>query len=77
MRSARSETHWEDWSRFSGRQKQRVKMGGLTGRVTYEGDLRDYLPLLLLGELVHVGKGTVFGNGLYRIANGDSDSERG
>jgi hypothetical protein len=60
---AQSETHWEDWSRFSGRQKQRVEMGGLVGRVTYEGDLREYLPLLALGELVHVGKGTVFGNG--------------
>jgi len=62
-----SETRWEDWERFSGRQKQRIKMGGLMGRVTYEGDLQDYLPLLALGELVHVGKGTVFGNGQYEI----------
>ena len=38
-------------------------MGGLVGRVTYEGDLHDYLTLLAMGELVHVGKGTVFGNG--------------
>jgi hypothetical protein len=64
---AQSETGWRDWSRFSGRQKQRVEMGGLVGQVTYSGDLRDYLPLLALGELVHVGKGTVFGNGQYRI----------
>ena len=35
--------------------------------MTYEGDLSDYLALLALGELVHVGKGTVFGNGQYRI----------
>jgi hypothetical protein len=61
-------TGWQDWSRFSGRQQQRVEMGGLVGRVTYEGDLSDYLPLLALGELVHVGKGTVFGNGQYTIA---------
>jgi hypothetical protein len=67
VRVARCETRWEDWSRFSGRQKQRVRMGGLVGRVAYEGNLRDYLPLLALGELVHVGKGTVFGNGQYRI----------
>jgi hypothetical protein len=67
VRIARSETGWRDWSRFSGRQKQRVEMGGLVGQVTYSGDLRDYLPLLALGELVHVGKGTVFGNGQYRI----------
>ncbi len=64
---AKCETEWQDWSRFSGRQHQRVEMGGLVGCVTYEGDLRTYLPLLVLGESVHVGKGTVFGNGQYRI----------
>lgn len=67
VRITQRETRWHDWSRFSGRQKQRVEMGGLVGRVTYEGDLGDYLPLLALGELVQVGKGTVFGNGRYRI----------
>lgn len=92
---AHSATRWEDWSRFSGRQKQHVRMGGLVGRVTYaspkpvkghpdasinspqgpvqarpelvEGALREYLPLLALGALVHVGKGTVFGNGGYQV----------
>jgi hypothetical protein len=67
VRMAPSQTNWQDWSRFSGRQKQRVEMGGLVGQVTYAGDLRDYLPLLALGEWVHVGKGTVFGNGKYVI----------
>jgi len=62
-----SETRWQEWSRFSGRQKQRIEMGGLVGRVTYEGNLKEYLPLLALGELIHVGKGTVFGNGQYEI----------
>jgi hypothetical protein len=69
VRLAQNETRWEDWSRFSGRQKQRVRMGGLVGRVTYEGDLRDYLPLLAMGELVHVGKGAVFGNGKYEVGS--------
>jgi hypothetical protein len=63
----RNDTHWEDWQRFSGRQKQNIKMGGLMGKVTYQGDLQEYLPLLALGELIHVGKGTVFGNGQYEI----------
>lgn len=61
------QTRWEDWERVSGRHRQRIKMGGLVGRVTYEGDIEPYLPLLALGELIHVGKGTVFGNGHYRI----------
>lgn len=67
VKMAQCETHWEDWARVSGRQHQRIEMGGLVGRVTYEGDLTEYLPLLALGELVHVGKGTVFGNGQYSI----------
>lgn len=62
-----SKTQWEDWSRFSGRQQQEVELGGLVGRVAYEGNLQAYLPLLALGEWVHVGKGTVFGNGQYQI----------
>lgn len=64
---AQADTRWQDWSRHSGRQKQRIKLGGLMGRITYEGDLADYLPLLALGELIHAGKGTVFGNGQYRL----------
>jgi hypothetical protein len=63
-------TGWVDWERYSGRQQQRVRMGGLVGRVTYEGDLKPFLPLLALGERVHVGKGTVFGNGWYEIEAG-------
>ncbi|GIK38059.1 MAG: CRISPR-associated endoribonuclease Cas6 [Chloroflexota bacterium] len=61
------ETHWEDWTRFSMRQHQEIEIGGLVGMITYEGDLRDYLPFLALGELIHVGKGAVFGNGRYQI----------
>jgi hypothetical protein len=60
---ADAETKWESWSRYSGRQQQRVLMGGLTGKVTYAGDIAPFRALLALGTLVHVGKGTVFGNG--------------
>lgn len=66
------ESHWEDWQRVSGRQKRHIKMGGLVGRVTYEGELEPYLALLTLGELIHVGKSTVFGNGQYRVVRGVS-----
>jgi hypothetical protein len=69
VRIARAQTKWEDWARFSGRQRQRVEMGGLVGWVTYSGDLSEYRPLLALGELVHVGKGTVFGNGRYVVGS--------
>ncbi len=58
---------WFDWERFSLRQNTKMKMGGLTGSVVFEGDLEEFLAFLLLGEYVHVGKGTSFGLGKYEI----------
>jgi hypothetical protein len=66
-----SRLRWVDWKRYSARQKRTMLMGGLVGSVTFEGPLAEFLPLLQLGEWVHVGKGTVMGLGQYRIENGD------
>jgi hypothetical protein len=67
-------TSWTDWERYSGRQDQRVKMGGLVGPITYTGNLALFRGLLALGTLVHVGKGTVMGNGRFAVKGLDSDS---
>ncbi len=58
-----SDTRWEDWKRFSGRQKQAIHLGGLVGHMTYQGNWQPFLPFLPLTEWIQVGKGTVFGNG--------------
>ena len=42
-------------------------LSGFVGEVTYRGDLEPFLPLLLLGEYIHVGKNAAFGNGWYRL----------
>jgi hypothetical protein len=68
-------THWDDWERYSTRQEQRVKLGGFLGQVTYAGDLDEFMPLLLAGSMVHVGKGTVFGNGQYTMFLSGRDRE--
>jgi hypothetical protein len=70
VRLAEVGTGWVDWERYSRRQRQRMNLGGLVGQATYEGGLTPFLPLLALGEVVHVGKGTVFGNGKYEVVVG-------
>ena len=61
--------YWHDWERYSNRQDTRMKMGGFMGEITYEGELKEFWPYIKLGEYVHVGKGSGFGLGRYRIEN--------
>jgi hypothetical protein len=59
--------HWRDWGRYSSRQQREMKLGGLVGGWTLEGDLAPFWPFLHLGLWLHVGKETVFGLGHYRM----------
>lgn len=62
---------WKDLPRFSGRQQQWMKFGGLLGAITYEGDFEPFLPALAIGEWTHAGGKTSFGLGKYVIDNND------
>ncbi len=61
------QTHWCDWQRYSTRQKTRMKLGGFVGTAEYDEGAHEFLPLLRLGEFVHVGKAATFGMGKYVI----------
>jgi hypothetical protein len=61
-------TYWNEKSRYSKRSNVKHDMSGFIGDVSFEGDLTPFMELLKLGELIHVGKGSVFGNGWYKIA---------
>lgn len=58
---------WVDVVSFSGRQGRSTPIGGLRGRITFEGDLAALRELLVWGSLVHVGRNAVKGDGWYRI----------
>ncbi|ABL66074.1 CRISPR system precrRNA processing endoribonuclease RAMP protein Cas6 [Chlorobium phaeobacteroides] len=62
-----AETRWLDWTRYSQRHQQHMQLGGILGSVTFTGKTGQYLPLFRLGEYLHIGKGTTFGLGKYRM----------
>lgn len=64
---ASSNLHWHDWERYSNRQQSRMNLGGFIGKIAYAGDVAAWLPLIRLGEIVHLGKASVFGLGRYRV----------
>lgn len=59
--------HWYEWERYSSKQKDTMKFGGLKGLVSFSGDLGPFVPWLRLGEKVNVGQSTTFGLGKYMI----------
>lgn len=58
---------WFDWERYSSRQRRSMKLGGLIGTLTLEGDLSPFTDILHLGQWLHVGKETTFGLGQYTL----------
>lgn len=60
-------TRWVDVASHSARQQRTTPIGGLVGRATYVGDLAPLRQLLVWGELLHVGKNVVKGDGRYHI----------
>lgn len=58
---------WRDWTRHSSRQGKKMKLGGVVGTWTLEGNLSTFARFLRLGEWLHVGKETAFGLGGYTL----------
>ena len=54
-------------NRFSTRQKRSISMGGLLGNFVVMGDLSGIINYLKLGEIIHVGRGTTFGQGKFKM----------
>lgn len=60
-------SYYQPFKRYSARQKREMDLGGIMGRFTLSGDLSPFMPILRAGEILHVGKGTSFGLGKYRL----------
>lgn len=59
----RAETRWSCTSRRSTRTGHHHELDGFLGTAEFTGDLKPFMPLLRLGELLHVGRHATFGHG--------------
>ncbi len=62
--------------RFSTKTRQVHSLGGFTGSATYEGELREFLPLLSAAEFAGVGRQTVWGKGALRVSLDSVECDR-
>lgn len=70
VRTERADLWRHEFERLSNRQHKKISQDGLLGEITFRGDaLEELLPLLIAGEFLHVGSGTPFGLGRYRIVS--------
>jgi len=61
------EEQWLDLGRFSSRQGNAMKFGGISGKYLLRGRIRPLLPYLRIAERIHIGKQTTFGLGKMRL----------
>jgi len=77
--TASTSLRWVERTRFSSKRRQRHELSGFMGKCIYNvsglpsGAREELLRWLLAGELLHVGKHAVWGNGRFACAiqNGD------
>ena len=63
--------------RWSSRQGRKVPLDGMIGSISFAGaPVRELWPLMLAGEVLRVGKGTVFGLGRYELLSERAALER-
>lgn len=76
IRRVCSSLRWFDYRRYSTTQQMDMKLGGVVGKVRYQGDLTDLYPYIKAGEVLGVGKSLSFGFGRYEVSieeEGQSD----
>lgn len=61
------QTTWVELVSHSNRLKRSTPISGIFGEATFQGDLAPFLDLLVIGEVLHVGKNAVKGSGQYQI----------
>lgn len=67
VKCVEDQTNWQEITSYSRRAKGHSPIGGIVGKATFVGNLAPFHELLAWGELIHVGKNCVKGNGWYKV----------
>jgi hypothetical protein len=69
--ATQAESLWQqELTRYSNRQEKKIEQDGFMGEAVFTGkSVSELLPLLVAGEFLHIGSGTTFGLGRYRVAS--------
>ena len=59
--------NWRARSRVSSRTRRTMPLSGYCGVVTYKDVAAELVPLLLIGQEIHVGRHVAWGNGWFRL----------
>lgn len=76
VKTVRDHTTWASFRRHSSFKNRSESLEGVIGEAEYAGPIGEFLPLIKLGELLHVGKRAVFGLGRYRASGAGQESSR-
>ena len=68
VRTVSCDAQWIQRFRTSSKTRQTHELSGFIGTAVYEGDVAEFRPWLAVGELIHIGKHTVWGMGGIHIA---------
>ncbi|MDW7548210.1 CRISPR system precrRNA processing endoribonuclease RAMP protein Cas6 [Pseudoalteromonas peptidolytica] len=64
---AQHHCYFENWQRFSLKQRAKQPFGGLKGMLSFYGDIAPAKPWLQIGQVLSVGGKTTFGLGHYEL----------
>jgi len=67
IRKVSEQLNWEEMSRYSKRQGNRMPLEGFTGRAVYEGDITPFHEILRSAEFINIGKNSSFGFGAVKV----------
>ncbi len=69
IKISKSELKFTEWERYSKRQRQKMRLGGIEGSIELKkcNELKFFTNLMATGSILNIGKQSAFGFGNYKV----------